>query len=295
MLRKHSIDPLDSAAAEVGADAFDHSCFFGPHRVALDYVFGAHTFPYHTIQDIFAALEQLSGTSSPSQTPAGQALSSGKFGSFDQSDQAWKTIADWSKSTIDTLHSKSPRSLVVVHRHIAEAQDQVSLHQTFEADMRRATTFCDLGIPPQGTSRDFYIGVTHVLEKDPATSKRREGSPPWHPNSVNQISTDQISTVFFSPGNGQGSNLTVPELDVAKGDDDNVITESYGPFKWNPQHDPFALPSDAECTAILTGAHPAAQSAGLSVPELVETLDLLYEHKPGLKRKVHEWARRTDT
>lgn len=343
VLEEYSIDPLDQANEETSPHAMRDSPFFGPQRVALDYIFGTLTYPRHNVSQLFTALEQLIAPL-PWTSPAGKAIASGQYGFFSNSSQAWDQIAQWAKDTLAVLKTKSPRSLVVTHRHLAEAAGNVRLPQSFDLDMRRCTAFCDLHAPPQGSNRDFYTGVTHVLEKDPATGKRRQGPPAWNPASVDEVNISKVSSLFFSDGKeakAYGMNLPVPELDLvsprqvereaaavrkaeqertrgAKApqaqaatqnvssrsqdepswrltparDGDNTVPDTLGPLGWAPTHNPFALPSEAECAALLAGEHPGAGSTQPSAQELVTALDAFHGPKPGLKRKVLEWASR---
>lgn len=313
VLEDYSIDPLDPANEEVGADAMDKSAFFGPRRVAMDYVFGAHTYPKFGVGHIYTALEELYAPE-PWASAAGKALVSGEYGHFAPTSAAWSAIAEWAKETHIVLNTKSPRSLVVTHRHIAEAAGPLRLPQSFDVDMRRCTAFCDLAAPPAGQNEDFYTGVTHVLEKDPATGKRRTGPPAWNPPSLDKVDTRDVAALFFSSGHeaaAAGMTLKVPQLQLVTPrspegkpkragswrltpaeDGDFAIPDALGPLGWAPTHNPFALPSEAECAALLAGEHPGAVAGEPTASELADALSAFHGPKPGLKRKVFEWAER---
>ncbi|GAC97669.1 enoyl-CoA hydratase/isomerase [Pseudozyma hubeiensis SY62] len=279
-LHEFDADPLTAK------DTLAKSAFFGDRRIALDYVFGQLS-----CESIVSCLEEISAAKSDSQAAA--ELSQLGFASITPEVQQWAT------STLKDLKTKSPRSLKITHQAILEAR-RFDVEEAFRFDMRLATAFCDLSV-----GRDFHTGVTHVLERDPATGKRRTGIADWQPSSLDKVSDTQIRALFFADletAKKAGLKLQLPELkDIpdppsskeARQARDSLL-RGKGPLKWEQSHNVFALPSEAECAALLEGNHPAAAAVK---PDSGELVDCLKRHKgslPGLEYKVKDWVERMD-
>ncbi|SPO24307.1 related to enoyl-CoA-hydratase [Ustilago trichophora] len=279
-LSEFSSDPL------AAKDILDKSAFFGDRRIALDYVFGQLS-----CESIFSCLEEISSAKADSQAAA--ELAQLGLPSITSEVQAWAT------QTLKDLKTKSPRALKITHQAILEAR-RFDVEEAFRFDMRLATAFCDLSI-----GRDFYTGVTHVLERDPATGKRRTGIADWEPASLDKVSDTTIRAQFFSDletAKKAGLKMDVPHLSAipepltnkeARQARDSLL-RGKGPLKWEQSHNVFALPSEAECAALLEGSHPAAAAVK---PDASELVDCLKRHKgslPGLEFKVLDWVKRQE-
>ncbi|KAJ1026950.1 hypothetical protein NDA16_002243 [Ustilago loliicola] len=277
-LHEFSSDPL------AAKDTLSKSAFFGDRRIALDYVFGQLS-----CESIFSCLEEISTGNGDSQAAAELA----QLGLASITPQ----VQEWASQTLKDLKTKSPRSLKITHQAILEAR-RFDVEEAFRFDMRLAAAFCDLSI-----GRDFYTGVTHVLERDPATGKRRTGIADWNPPSLDKVSDTTIRAQFFADldtAKKAGLKLEVPQLKAipepltnkeARQARDSLL-RGKGPLKWEQSHNVFALPSEAECAALLEGSHPAA---GAVVPDDAELVDTLKRHKghlPGLEFKVKDWIER---
>ncbi|SNX87193.1 related to enoyl-CoA-hydratase [Melanopsichium pennsylvanicum] len=279
-LQEFSGEPL------AAKDTLAKSAFFGDRRIALDYIFGQLS-----CESIFSCLEEISSGNKNSQAAAELAqlgLSS-----------ITPEVSAWAAQTLKDIKTKSPRSLKITHQAILEAR-RFDVEEAFRFDMRLATAFCDLSI-----GRDFYNGVTHVLERDPATGKRRSGIADWEPASLDKVSDTQIRAQFFSDletAKKAGLQLSVPELPEvsepptsaeARQARDSLL-RGKGPLKWEQSHNVFALPSEAECAALLEGSHPAAAAVKPDANELVDTLKRHKGSLPGLQFKVLDWIKRQE-
>lgn len=277
-LHEFSADPLSAK------DTLAKSALFGDRRIALDYVFGQLS-----CESIFGCLEEIASGQSDSQ--AATELAQLGLASITPEVQQWAT------TTLKELKTKSPRSLKVTHQAILEAR-RFDVEEAFRFDMRLATAFCDLSV-----GRDFYTGVTHVLERDPATGKRRTGVADWDPRSLDQVKDSQVRALFFADletARSAGLKLDLPQLPSipqpasskeARQARDSLL-RGKGPLKWEQSHNVFALPSEAECAALLEGSHPAAAAV---VPDSSELVECLKRHKgdlPGLEFKVRDWLER---
>lgn len=277
-LHEFSSDPLTAK------DTLAKSAFFGDRRIALDYVFGQLS-----SESIFTCLEEISSGNADSQAAAELA----QLGLASITPE----VSEWATQALKDLKTKSPRALKVTHQAILEAR-RFDVEEAFRFDMRLATAFCDLSI-----GRDFYTGVTHVLERDPATGKRRTGIAAWDPPSLDKVSDTTIRAQFFADidtAKKAGLKLEVPQLDAipepltnkeARQARDSLL-RGKGPLKWEQSHNVFALPSEAECAALLEGSHPAAGAVVLDDAELVDTLKRHKGHLPGLEYKVKDWIER---
>ncbi|CDS00745.1 related to enoyl-CoA-hydratase [Sporisorium scitamineum] len=279
-LHEFSADPL------AAKDTLAKSAFFGDRRIALDYVFGQLS-----CESIFSCLEEISSANADSQ--AASELAQLGLSSITPD------VQQWASQTLKDLKTKSPRSLKITHQAILEAR-RFDVEEAFRFDMRLATAFCDLSV-----GRDFYTGVTHVLERDPATGKRRTGVADWSPSSLDKASDTQIRALFFADletARNAGLKLNPPELPSipqpatnkeARQARDSLL-RGRGPLKWEQSHNVFALPSEAECAALLEGSHPAAAAV---VPDSGELVECLKRHKgdlPGLEFKVQDWVGRVE-
>ncbi|PWZ03816.1 ClpP/crotonase [Testicularia cyperi] len=277
-LLEFAADPLSKA------EVMQNSAFVGDKRIALDYVFGQPS-----CEAIFTCLDEISSGKSDSQA-AGELVQLGL-------ESISEPVKQWAAQTLKDLKTKSPRSLKITHQAILEAR-RFDVEEAFRFDMRLATAFCDLSI-----GRDFYTGVTHVLEKDPATGKRRTGIADWQPPSLDKVSDTSIRALFFSDletASKAGLSFKVPELpsipppltskDARQARDS--ILRGKGPLKWEQSHNVFALPSEAECEALLEGSHPAAAAVTPNNDELVDCLNRHKGHLPALEFKVNDWIDR---
>lgn len=279
-LHEFSSDPLNAK------ETLAKSAFFGDRRIALDYVFGQLS-----CEAIFSCLEEISSAKADSQAAAELATLGLPSITPD--------VQTWAQQTLKDLKTKSPRSLKITHQAILEAR-RFDVEEAFRFDMRLATAFCDLSI-----GRDFYTGVTHVLERDPTTGKRRTGIAAWDPPSLDKVSDTQIRAQFFSdPETARKAGLTldVPQLSAipepltnkeARQARDSLL-RGKGPLRWEQSHNVFALPSEAECAALLEGSHPAAAAVKPDQEELVDCLKRHKGHLPGLEFKVKDWIARKD-
>ena len=203
--------------------------------------------------------------------------------------------------TVDGAVDDAERKFVrrLMDRASLSDAERLDVEEAFRFDMRLATAFCDFSI-----GRDFYTGVTHVLERDPATGKRRTGIAAWDPPSLDKVSDTQIRAQFFSDldtARKAGLQMDVPELPSvpapatskeARQARDSLL-RGKGPLRWEQSHNVFALPSEAECAALLEGNHPAAAAV---TPDSAELIDCLKRHKghlPGLEFKVADWIKRS--
>lgn len=295
-----TVDPFENNAKP---DLADKTAFLGQLRGVVDYVFGQAR-----VEDIFASLEELSNPTSQASTELQEHYNIPHS----------PTITSWAQKTLTTLHSKSPRSLKVSYQAIRHEARNLSIDESFRFDMRLATAFCDLSL-----GRDFYDGVHHVLTKDPATKKRREGRAPWSPGSVGEVNDAELGEKFFGPLSKAELALSPPEMSAiprAPADRKTQAAQAemlrgIGPLGWEPAFNAFhPLPSEAELEALLHGSHPAAGSFQIdlgekeeAVKEIVGTLQGWRsgrygggagggggtgEAAWGMERKVRDWVER---
>lgn len=299
LVRRLSSMPIHSAAKEetiveaineFASDPFQEdemlaskSVFLGDRRIALDFAFSRGS-----VEQILAALDDMAQRRTDSYT--GKELQQRGLSLTDE-------IVSWASETHATLLARSPRALKVTFRGIQLARDQ-TLAENMHMNLRVATAFCDLSI-----GRDFYTGVMHVLGRDPKTGKRNEGNPAWEPSRVEDVSDEYIQTMFFGDhAKAQKAGLRLPLLTL-----DNVPAapknregrqardaevRGVGPLRWNPKHNPHALPSEAELAALYEGSHPAAGSYVLEPQELLDTIAAYRHNKPTLRLKVQDWLDR---
>ncbi|PWN17855.1 ClpP/crotonase, partial [Microstroma glucosiphilum] len=300
VLDDFSVDPFDAATASSGKSPLDNSALVGNTRIMLDYVFS-----HPSMEDVFKSLEDLSKASSVEEvnsSATGRALAKQlKASSLDES-LAGDEVRSWAARTLATLKSKSPRSLKVTHQLISYEAKHYSVDDSFRNDMRLATVFCDLSV-----GRDFYEGVHHILTKDPATNKRREGRAPWKPSNLEGVDNDLARDLFFGSledaASKGGLKLTPPELDVIptrKAQDrsarqsEEEAKRGLGPLGWQAHFNVFhPLPSEAELEALLHGSHPVS---GKVVREVADMIRATRRRRGlscfGVEWKVREWRRR---
>ena len=283
---------VSKAILEFSADPFgddkaailSKTPFLGDRRIALDYVFGQPS-----CENIFGALEEI--VSGNSSTQAATELQQLGLASITPE------VQEWASETLKNLKVKSPRSLKVTHQAILEAR-RLDVEEAFRFDMRLATAFCDLSI-----GRDFYEGVTHTLVKDPKTGKRKQGVANWNPASLDKVSDESVRTLFFADvedARKAGLKMEVPQLssiptlpetrDARQARD--AALRGKGPLQWEPTHNVFALPSEAECAALLDGSHPASGAVKLEDQELIDSLRRYKGDLVGLDVKVRDWLER---
>ncbi len=307
-LDEYSVDPFATTPDEAGEKAaaiWERTPFLGATRVALDYAFGQPS-----AEAVQSALNELASgaantqavlelTSASSSTAAS---ASGNWG-LTLEEATGARVVGWARETLGALRTKSPRSLKVTHQAISEAR-RLDVDEAFRFDMRLATAFCDLSI-----GRDFYAGVTHTLEKDPRTGKRRTGVADWQPKTLAEVDDALTRAQFFADVETArregGLRMQVPLLDGLPSSSPSssgqtrearraqeAALRGRGPLGWEAEHNAFALPSEAECAALLQGAHPAAGSMRLEPEELADVLRRHKGDKPALERKVRDWAER---
>ncbi|CEH17123.1 Enoyl-CoA hydratase [Ceraceosorus bombacis] len=285
-LTEYTVDPFAASDNEKGPQIFADTPLVGARRVALDHVFGLEK-----AEQIFAALEELSSGSDDTQT-AKQLIGLGVT-------SVSGAVAQWAQKTLETLQSKSPRSIKVSLKAITAAR-RLDIAEAFRFDMRLATAFCDLS-----AGRDFYTGVTHVLTKDPNTGKRREGRAAWDPSDLESVKDEHVNDLFF--GNEEqarkaGLKIDVPFLSglpqpkTFPSEKDRAAYEAkirgVGPLAWEPAHNQYALPSEAEVAALIQGAHPAAGATQLEPSEIITILESKTGDRRGVERKVSEFFER---
>lgn len=279
-----SVNPFERSSNARGPEILERTPFLGPRRIAMDYAFGRPT-----AESVYATLQDLKN--GDAKSPAGRALEQLGVNAND------KIIPRWAEDTIKTLDTKSPRSLHVSLVAINDARN-FSEADSFRFDMRLATAFCDLSI-----GRDFFEGVTFTLTKDPQTGKRREGIADWSPKSIEDVDIRKTETLFFGPldeAKQIGMQMEVPTLNrVPPGKQNKEDREKQaktlagiGPLRWEPSHNQYALPTEAECEAMREGSHPAAGDYELNQEEIIKLLQAVKSQKPGLDVKVQDWLLR---
>ena len=287
-------EAVDEALNEYASDAFSpdneradqiraKTPFLGARRVALDLAF-----EQPSVERIFAVLGELA--SGDVNTPAAQELAARRA-------QLGEEVRQWAAETRDMLHSKAPRSLKVTHTALQRARTQ-TLGEVLRSNMRLTSVFCDLAL-----GRDFYTGVHHVLTKDPATGKRRTGRAEWNPASLDQVDEEQLRTLFFgdiAKARKAGFRMPVPQFEGLPAPPASreecreraAMIRGFGPLHWQPMHNRFALPSEAEFAALQEGSHPAAGSYQLEPREFIDIIMRHKNNKPTLELKVLDWLER---
>ncbi|WFD19298.1 3-hydroxyisobutyryl-CoA hydrolase [Malassezia caprae] len=299
MLRRLSSMPMTSAVHEEAvlaaieeftSDPFEDdpsllrtSMFLGDRRVAMDAVFSRPS-----VEQILVALDNLAERRT--DAPVAQELQA-------RGTELTDDVAEWAAKTASVLRERSPRALKVTLRGLQRARDQ-TLTENLHMNIRLSTAFCDLSI-----GRDFYTGVDFVLGKDPKTGKRRTGTPPWEPARLEDVTDEYLDTFFF--GDYRKAREAGLQLDLLKLENvphtgktrearqaRDAEVRGLGPLRWNPHHNPNALPSEAELAALHEGSHPAAGSYVLDPEELLDTISRHKHHKPGVRTKVQDWLDR---
>ncbi|WFD27028.1 3-hydroxyisobutyryl-CoA hydrolase [Malassezia nana] len=299
MLRRLSTMPMTSAVHEEAileaieeftSDPFEDdpsllptSMFLRDRRIAMDI-----TFSRKSVEQILLALDDLAQRRD--DTPVVKEL-------WARGAQLTAEVVEWAAETAGILRERSPRALKVTLRGLQRSRDQ-TLAENMHMNMRLSTAFCDLSI-----GRDFYTGVNHVLGKDPNTGKRRTGMPPWDPARLEDVTDEYMDTFFFGDYRKAceaGLQLELLKLEnvphtgksreARKARDAEV--RGVGPLGWHPQHNPNALPSEAELAALYEGSHPAAGSYVLEPAELLDVITRHKHHKPGVRTKVQDWLDR---
>lgn len=275
-LEEFSVDPFDPSSNSKGLEIAEKTPFLGSRRIALDYVFSRSS-----ASAVRSALEEITNADPGSQT--WKALA--KQG-IEQNDER---VVAWAQETIKTMDTKSPRSLQVALTAI-NATRHMNEEDAFRFDMRVATAFCDLSI-----GRDFYEGVTHTLTKHPKTGKRREGVADWDPKNLKDLNLDRIETLFFGPveqAKEAGMRVDMPLLDRVPDQAEQAQPKAIGHSMWEPAHNSFALPSEAECDALRESSHPASGDYQLQGDEMIEILQNIKSDKPSIAFKVKDWLAR---
>ncbi|PKI84973.1 3-hydroxyisobutyryl-CoA hydrolase [Malassezia vespertilionis] len=278
-------DPYASDA-ENGEELARNSRFLGDRRIALDYAFGRAS-----VEQIFAALGEIAAAKPDAdavKTLATRGLS-----------PIPDMVKQFAAETLETLKTRSPRSLKVTFKAMRMARE-MTLEEVMHQCMHIATVLTDLSV-----GRDFYVGVMHMLQKDPATGKRRTGHAAWNPATLEEVDDALLDALFFKNADSAhkaGLQLSIPKLanvplSTNARDERKKRTaqlRGLGPLHWEPQHNQFALPSEAECAALAGGFHPAAGSYVQSNSEMILTLMQHKHDKPSLRLKVEDWQRRMD-
>lgn len=299
MLRRLSSMPMTSAVHEEAvlqaideytSDPFEDdpsllrtSAFLGDRRIAMDLAFSRPS-----VEQIIVALDNLAQRRT--DAPVAQELQARGAALTDE-------VAQWAASTASVLRERSPRALKVTFRSLQRARDQ-TLTENLHMNIRLSTAFCDLSI-----GRDFYTGVDFVLGKDPKTGKRRTGTPSWDPARLEDVTDEYLDTFFFGDyrkARDAGLQLELLKLEnvphTGKSREARQARDAevrgLGPLRWNPQHNPNALPSEAELAALHEGSHPAAGSYVLEPEELLDVISRHKHHKPGVRTKVQDWLDR---
>ncbi|PWN52529.1 ClpP/crotonase [Violaceomyces palustris] len=285
----HVSDAICEYSAEPfaeGSEVLSKTPFLGDRRIALDYAFGQPS-----TEALLGCLEEIASEGAESTQAASELKQLGL-------EQITPEVRTWAAETLETLKTKSPRSLKVSHQAILEAR-RLDVEEAFRFDMRLATTFCDLSI-----GRDFYEGVTHVLEKDPATGKRRSGIANWNPKRLEEVADSKVRSLFFADvetAKEAGLNLEVPKLEsIPEPSTSTAVRQARdsalrgkGPLRWEPAHNVFALPSEAELEALREGSHPASGAVRLEDDELLDCIRRWKGDLVGLEVKVGDWLDRS--
>lgn len=282
VLDEYASDPF-APDAENGAELAKNSVFLGDRRVVIDFAFGLES-----VEQIVAALDDIANVRQDSYTL--KQLAQRGLTTISPEVQAF------AKTTGETLRLRSPRALKVTFRAMHRAA-KMTLLECFHENIRLGTVFCDLAV-----GRDFYTGVKHTLEKDPATGKRRTGRANWQPATLEEVDEKQLETLFFGDldaAHKAGLTLEVPKLAIPTPQNTREYRKArdaelrgVGPLHWDQKYNRFALPSEAEIAALVEGSHPAAGSYVLEPQELIEVMCRHKHDKPALKLKLHDWLQR---
>lgn len=282
VLDEYSSDPF-AADAENGAELAKNSVFLGDRRIALDFCFGLES-----VEQIFSSLEDIAQLRKDSYTLKELARRG--------LDTISPEVQQFAQTTLNDLNMRAPRSLKVTLRMMDRAE-KMTLLEIIHENMRVSTVFCDLSV-----GRDFYTGVKHTLTKDPATGKRRTNRAPWNPATLAEVDEKQLDLLCFSDVNQAhkaGLQLPVPKLDIPEVQNTREYRKKrdaelrgIGPLRWNPSYNLWALPSEAECAALVEGSHPAAGSYRLEPHELIDIMGRHKKNKPALELKMLDWIRR---
>lgn len=107
---------------------------------------------------------------------------------------------DWAEGVLADLATRSPLSLKVTHRHVANAR-ALDLRQMLQVDYRLACRFLD--------GHDFYEGVRAALiDKD--------GKPKWQPDRLEDVSAAMLDDYFASMGEDELVLPTRHEMQAAR-------------------------------------------------------------------------------
>ncbi|KAF9052830.1 3-hydroxyisobutyryl-CoA hydrolase [Panaeolus papilionaceus] len=183
---------------------------------------------------------------------------------FSAADDA--TVKDWAAKTLEMLRLRSPTSLKVALEAIRRGK-QLTLLEALDMELKIGTAFCN------GASSDFITGVEAVLVK-----KIKE-KPEWSPASLEEVSPEIVNR-FFDPKSPYLS--AAPKLDIPA---DLQTGTSRNPMM-------YALPTEAEISALVTGSHASGGDMGMRVEELLARFDEMREGKIGVKEKVLEVVQR---
>ncbi len=277
-LHEFDADPL--AANETLAK----SAFFGDRRIALDYVFGQLS-----CESIFSCLDEIAAVKTDSQA----AVELAELGLAHITPE----VQAWAQQTLKDLKTKSPRALKITHQAILERGDSTS---------RRPSASTCASPPPFATfpsGATFYTGVTHVLERDPATGKRRTGIAAWDPRFARQgLRHPDPRPVLLGPRHARKPDCrwTCPSCRRSRHPPPpksppgtRQPAEGKGPLRWEQSHNVFALPSEAECAALLEGNHPRPQQPSPGQRRAHRLPQAPQGHLPGLEFKVADWIKRS--
>lgn len=198
----------------------------------------------------------------------------------DISGQPDSSVARWATRTLETLHLRSPTSLMVALKAIRKGKG-MALLDTLQMELGIATAFCvslyqcfslleSLYPLQSGASPDFETGVTSVL------ITKSVDRPAWSPASVEAVSPEILSRFFASDSSFLKNT---PKLSVP----DNLSKVAADPMR-------FALPTEAAIARrILASGSPVA------LPDLLHSFcggDVLRPAKQGVKEKVLEVVQR---
>lgn len=281
-LNEYSADPFSRDTPE-GAAALENSPFLGDRRAAID-----ACFTHGRVEDIFMSLSDLARGNEQSEAARALAAYGGKL---------TDTVKQFAADTLATLDLKAPRALKITLEATRRAGHQ-RLDEVLRSNMRLTTLFCDVNL-----GRDFYNGVMHTLGRDPETGKRRTGRAPWSPATIAEVDDDLIRTLCFgniADAHRAGLQKIIPVEGLPEPVTDSkdrrardAEMRGVGPLNWQPQHNRFALPSEAELAALVEGSHPASGSYVLEPSELLEAIRNYKGNKPATTLKVEDWLART--
>ncbi|KAF2873486.1 ClpP/crotonase-like domain-containing protein [Massariosphaeria phaeospora] len=153
----------------------------------------------------------------------------------------------WATKTIDTLHTRSPISVAVTLQQMRVGR-RWNIAETFQREYDIATHFM--------AHPDFVEGVTARL------IQRRKERPNWQPNTLDQVSQDDVQAFFQQ----QGRPLP-------------LISTGNGSQYMEYPHNWIGLPKEEE---ILR------EAGGKKADEVVSNLLERYEGKQGVREKIAE-------